>query len=237
MSSVFKFKQFNVNQAGTTMKINTDGVLLAAMVHGMLHGGILDVGTGTGVIALMLAQRFPEAAVEAIEPDSMAFGLSRENFAKSPFSERLMVQQSYLSAYDTKAKNYGLIVSNPPFFLQSLKNPDARKSLARHGNIGFFECLMEKSALGLHAEGMLQIIVPCLIAPAIIELAGQYGLHLARRIQISSFSHSEPFRSILVFALKNSDALPSKELFVIYKDKGIYTLAYHCLLKDFFLNF
>src|SRR5690554_2504372 len=141
-SSVFRFKQFEVDQRDCPMKINTDGVLLGAIagsVHG--RGQFLDIGTGTGVIAMMLAQRYPEARVDAIEIDQGAAFRAAANFKDSPFSDRLTVNHVALESFKTRPETYDLILSNPPFFMDSLKNPDQRKSVARHADPLFFQTL------------------------------------------------------------------------------------------------
>src|SRR5690606_30727897 len=142
--SVFHFKQFAVNQSGCAMKINTDGVLLAAMATADFPTRILDVGTGTGVISLMLAQRFPSATIDAIEIDVKAADTARGNFEESPFSDRLTSYAMALDKFEPKA-GYDLIVSNPPFFLNSLRNNDSRKGMARHTDMGFFDQLLARS--------------------------------------------------------------------------------------------
>src|SRR5690606_26146030 len=126
MKDIFRFKQFEVDQTGCGMKINTDGVLLAVKANAGAVGHIdaatriLDIGTGTGVVALMLAQRFPDANVEAIDIDEGAFNCAKLNFEKSPFSTRLSIQHIGIENYESQSK-FDLIVSNPPFFLNSLK--------------------------------------------------------------------------------------------------------------------
>jgi len=129
--SIFRFKQFVVDQTESTMKVNTDGVLLGAMASAAGPGRILDIGTGTGVIALMLAQRFPSARVEAIEVDALAAKLAGENFIRSTFATRISAQAVALADFQPM-EAFDLIVSNPPFFLHALKSRDYRKRVSRH---------------------------------------------------------------------------------------------------------
>src|SRR5690606_30908193 len=119
--SKFRCKQFEVNQAESTMKINTDGVLLGAVSSVVHPRRILDIGTGTGVITLMLAQRFPEAIIEAIEVDAYTAQLAGENFVASAFASRISVHGVALADFQPQ-KAFDLLVSNPPFFVNSLKN-------------------------------------------------------------------------------------------------------------------
>ncbi|WP_028298363.1 tRNA1(Val) (adenine(37)-N6)-methyltransferase [Olivibacter sitiensis] len=236
MSSPFQFKQFVVRQDGATMKINTDGVLLAAMAE-VAEGPVLDVGTGTGVIAMMLSQRFPHTFVDAIEPDAVAYQLAKLNFEQSPFSGRLRAHQTLLEDHYVMGNYYGLIVSNPPYFIQSLKSPNARKSLARHGSLHFFDHLFEKSAFGLRQDGRLYLIVPSSMSLTLLEIASFHDLKMLRSIEICSFSSSGPFRNILVFGKTGGDTIQEKTTFVIYEQRGVYTSAYKSLLKEFFIHF
>src|SRR5690606_20061913 len=124
MKSLFRFKKFEINQHGSTMKINTDGVLLGAMAHiDPTPRRILDIGTGTGVIALMLAQRFPTSTIDAVEIDEDAAQCALGNFQNSAFSSRLhLISGSFEEI--KHADYYDWIVSNPPFYTNSLHNPD-----------------------------------------------------------------------------------------------------------------
>src|SRR3569832_358514 len=123
MSGFFHFKQFNVDQTGCAMKINTDGVLLGALADANSPKTILDIGTGTGVIALMLAQRFTRAKIDAVEIDEQATETAVRNFADSPLAERLTVYPfGFVDFFDKyPGRRYDLIVSNPPFYINSLK--------------------------------------------------------------------------------------------------------------------
>ena len=125
----FKFKQFEIHQDRCAMKVGTDGVLLGAWAPGGKR--ILDVGSGTGLISLMMAQRFPEAQVLGIDMDGEACEEAAENVAASPFADRVEIECCRLQDYHS-AESFDAIVSNPPFFLNSLKNPDSKRTMARH---------------------------------------------------------------------------------------------------------
>lgn len=236
--SVFQFKQFAVDQSGCAMKINTDGVLLAAMVAGDGPKRILDVGTGTGVIALMLAQRFPSAMIDAIEIDSRAAETARRNFESSLFADRLTSRAVSLADFEPE-RSYDLIVSNPPFFLQSLQNNDWRKRLARHTDMDFFDQLLAKSQRWLNPGGSLQVILPPTLADVLAEKAAEeVGLCVQRVTTIRSFASHPPIRRVLSLA-KSTDLNkyhPTQE-FIIYERHGVYGPAYRELLKGFFLAF
>ena len=128
---MFTFKQFHVEQDRTAMKVGTDGVLLGAWAEGGCT--ILDIGTGTGLVALMMAQRFEDAQVVGIDIDPDASEQARENVAASPFASRISILHTSLQAFSTERK-FDAIVSNPPYFEHSLKNPDAARAAARHAD-------------------------------------------------------------------------------------------------------
>lgn len=237
MNEIFRFKQFEVDQQGCAMRINTDGVLLGAFAV-LQHGEtkrILDIGTGTGVIALMLAQRYRQAFVDAIDIDEQAFVRSQANFRNGPFAERM--DASHVGIEDIEIScQYNLIVSNPPFFIDSLKNVDKRKTLSRHGSLSFYKSLFEKAARLLTGDGSFVIVWPIDIRNRLIKQGYASGMHNYREIFIQSFPESEPFRVISFFTKRKSSTY-SKEIFYIYKEQGKYSDRYVELLKDFFLDF
>ena len=155
----FRFKQFEIFQDKTAMKVGTDGVLLGAWSNLETGDNILDIGAGTGLISLMLAQRFPNSRVDAIEIDYDAFLQAKENFEHSIFSERLKIKNTSLQVYSSD-KKYDLIVSNPPFFtVNNSVDFDARKQARQQETLTFAE-LIEKSAKLLHKEGVASFIIP-----------------------------------------------------------------------------
>lgn len=219
------------------MKINTDGVLLAALAGVEHKTEILDIGTGTGVIALMLAQRNESACIDAIEIDAEAAKTAELNFSNSLFNNRLKIYpKSFQDFFKTQApKNYDLIVSNPPFFINASKSNQEKKNLARHTNPFFFEDLISLSATHLTAMGTLQIIIPTQIEKLIIAIAANNQLIVQQKISISSFDNSKPIRSILSFGKNN---VPYQEIFfTIYAQQGVHSVAYKNALKDFFTIF
>ncbi len=235
--SVFRFKQFAVDQTESTMKINTDGVLLGAVASATGPGRILDIGTGTGVIALMLAQRFPEAMVEAIDVDIRAAKLAGENFARSVFAPRISVQAVALADF-RPGEAFDLMVSNPPFFLHSLKNRDHRKRVSRHADVSFYSELLERAVRWLTEKGSLQLVLPVSLAEWIGQRAAdEYGMVVQGQQDIRSFASSPSIRRILALGKSPLAAVMPKGDLVIYADKGVYSDAYRTLLKDFFLAF
>jgi len=239
MSSVFRFKQFEVNQEGSAMRINTDGVLLGAMADHSLPINILDIGTGTGVIALMLAQRFPTGNIEAIELDEYSAELAEQNFEHSRFSARLKVHHGAFQYFKPRHP-YDLMVSNPPFFTNALQNPDKRKAIARHTNTQFFDDLLIKAAEWLHNQGSLQVIVPLDIGDYLIDKATTSGIFtLTKTIHIRSFIHNVPFRKIISLEKGRTTALSQEQevFFTLYEAQAVYSSGYKSLLSPFFLKF
>lgn len=231
---LFKFKQFEVNQAGCAMKINTDGVLIAAMSNHDAPKKILDIGTGTGVIALMLAQRFPNADVHAVEIDYHAAEAADKNFKNSIFSNRLSITNTAIEHYNSM-EQFDLIVSNPPFFVNDLKNEEKRKGIARHADEGFFKMLVNKSKSILSNNGKLWLILPLKQAEQVEGIGAAIQLFVAEKIYIHSDESRPPFRIIICLSREKTDV--AERHFYIYESLKVHTEAYKVLLKDFFLNY
>jgi tRNA1Val (adenine37-N6)-methyltransferase len=234
---MFRFKQFNVDQTGCAMKINTDGVLLGALAEAGQPKTILDIGTGTGVIALMLAQRFTDAKIDAVEIDETASTTASRNFAGSPFANRLNLYADSFKSYLNKHpdRKYDLIVSNPPFYINSLESPGARKSLAKHTDQDFFETLIETVAKHLVTIGSFWVILPLETAQLVKVLSSKHGLTIKKVINVSSYPDSEPHREILVLTL--GDKREADEQFIIYAEPKVYSQQYQEILKPFFTIF
>jgi tRNA1Val (adenine37-N6)-methyltransferase len=235
--STFHFKQFSVDQTGCAMKINTDGVLLGALAEADEPKKILDIGTGTGVIALMLAQRFPSAQVDAVEIDINAAQTAGRNFENSAFCVRLHIHPVDIGEYfDTNLdEKFDLIISNPPFYINSLESPDKRKKQAKHTDVSFFEGLMKDIAEHLSPTGLCWLILPNETAAEISVLAVQNGMSLHKRINIRSFINAEPHRVIVCYGFEKRPFQTNE--FVIYQSPGIYTDVYKQLLQPYFINF
>lgn len=237
MNEIFRFKQFQVDQQGCTMKINTDGVLLGAMagVSRNQVKRILDVGTGTGVIAMMLAQRYDQALVDAADIDEGSFECSRRNFHNSSFANRMKAYHIGIEEYETSGF-YDLIVSNPPFFLDSLKSVSDRKSLSRHGSLLFYRTLFERSAKWLAVNGSFVIVWPVDIRDRLTDLGYTNDMNNYREVFIQSFPESKPFR-VISFFTNDFTRSYTRNGFHIYQERGKHSEVYVELLKDFFLNF
>jgi len=231
--SVFRFKQFEVDQTACAMKVNTDGVLIGALADGVNANQILDIGTGTGVIALMIAQRFPETKVDAVEIDRQAAETSAKNFANSKFAERLRVFHGDFASINRD--EYDLIVSNPPFFIDSLKSAKETKILARHTDGSFFERLICFTANKLSDKGKCQMILPLATSQLIKQMLPANALHLQGIIHIKSFREDIPHREIISFGKVESKIHESG--LVIYDAPKVYSAQYAALLKNFLTIF
>lgn len=237
MSSIFHFKQFEIDQANCAMKVNTDGVLLAALAVFSNPAKILDVGTGTGLIALMLAQKYPSAVIHAVEIDDNAAKTANENFSNSPFFNKPVVFHCSIKDYfeDTN-EHYDLIISNPPFFINSLSSQNPEKGIARHTDLSFFDLLLAESAKHLNSAGHLCIILP-LETAALVKaiLKNSKALKIQKEILIYSFPGSKPHRIIMVIGFEN--LIPEHQDLIIYESKGIYSENYSNLLKEYLTIF
>ena len=234
---MFRFKQFSVDQTGCAMKINTDGVLLGAMAAAEKPKSILDIGTGTGVIALMLAQKYNGAKVDAVEIDADAALTAGKNFTGSKFADRLRLFsigfEEFFAAYTDR--KYDLIVSNPPFYIDSLKSSGVKKSLAKHTDTDFFERLITNVATHLHTDGVCSLVLPLGLDEIINEYADENGLYALDRVLVRSYPASAPHRMIISLSLM--DALFVEGELTIYQSKGVYSEQYRKLLQPYFLAF
>lgn len=234
MSSVFHFKEFYVDQKGCTMKVNTDGVLLGAVTKHNSPRTILDVGTGTGVIAMMLAQRYPSAKIFGLEIDGLSAERAAQNFTQDFFNNQLTAINGDLMQYQTDL-SFDLIVSNPPFFTNSLRNKQKEKSLARHTEWSFFERLLFFAQHHLNPEGVFQCILPTDLADKIISVAYHFGLYLTEEIAVSSFEKSPVIRKII--GLSNVEKQVEKRQIAIYESDKVHSATYVSLLKPYFIIF
>lgn len=208
------------------MKVGTDGVLLGAWAPS--GSRILDVGTGSGLIARMLMQRCPEAEVEGIDIDEAAVAQAKENGVRA-FQARLQDWKSDIGDC------YDLIVSNPPYFQNSLKNPDRGRELARHTDSLGYEELIAHSARLLKEEGQLALILPAEAEEEIRNLAARYSLFPTHITRVYSKETKPARRVILAFSRKNSIVGPIEDALVLEDEKGGRSAAYSKLCEEFYL--
>jgi tRNA1Val (adenine37-N6)-methyltransferase len=234
-NNYFSFKQFTIYQDRCTFKIGTDGVLLGAAVDISEVGHILDIGTGTGLIALMLAQRC-EAEIVAIEPDYDSFKQACSNISQSKWKERIKVLNSNLQDFDPGSLKFDLIVSNPPFFSDSLKNPDKGKAATRHNDTLRNEDLLNGVNRLLAAGGRLQVIMPYTEGLVLIAEAQEHGLYCNNILKIKPLPTSEIKRLILTFSRQKQKA-PEQFLTIEHGKRHEFSEEYIKLTKEFYLKF
>lgn len=228
--SVFHFKHFKVTQANSSMKVGTDAMLLGALVDAANPTSILDIGTGTGVLALMMAQKFPNSRITAIEVDAHALIDCQVNFTSSRWSDRLNVVAIDFLQFST-AETFDLIVSNPPFFEDSLKNPNESKSRARHMDALPIDQLFKRVAALLNDEGAFWVILPREIADKSIQLAERCDLFLVRMIEIEG-KPGNLIRKVIQFS--RSKNFPTRSTsFCVRDEEGRYTEGYKVLTNQF----
>jgi tRNA1Val (adenine37-N6)-methyltransferase len=244
---MFQFKQFSVEQDRAAMKIGTDGVLLGAWTPVENNPfSILDIGTGTGIIALMLAQRSSaehsslkgEQAqqIDALEIDEEAYEQATDNFENSPWNDRLFCFHAGLDEFVEEPEDeYDLIVSNPPFYSEDYKSSNDQRDLARFQDAMPFEDLIEAAALLLSENGIFSVIIPFKEEENFVALAAAQELFPLKITRVKGTPTSEIKRSLLAFVRNEITNFPIDEL-IIETARHIYTPEYIALTKDFYLK-
>ena len=234
-NNYFNFKQFTIFQDRSAFKVGTDGVLLGAVANVDGAGKILDIGSGTGLIAIMLAQRC-YAEIVAIEPDTDSFTQTCDNVSNCKWRNRIEVVNTDIQNYDSATKKFDLIVTNPPYFKDSLKNPDPRKSSARHNDSLTSEELLTAANRLLEENGKLQLILPYIEGTIFIAGAVNYGFFCNSILKIRPLPDSEIRRLILTFSRKKT--IPAEKFLTIEKGRRHeFTEEYINLTKEFYLKF
>jgi tRNA1Val (adenine37-N6)-methyltransferase len=234
-NSYFRFKQFTIRQDRCAFKVGTDGVLLGASadVDGVTR--ILDIGSGTGLIALMLAQRC-QAEITAIEPDMDSFEQASDNIGKSKWHERIKIWNSSLQDFNPGNQKFDLIVCNPPYFRDSLKNPDPAKAASRH-NISLSEKELLKGVSRLLADnGKLQVIMPYNEGSIFVTEASDYGLLCVKIIKIKSLPTSNVRRLIFTFSRTRQETV-ERHITIESGRRHEFTEEYINLTKEFYMKF
>ena len=235
--SKFQFKQFSVQQDRCAMKIGTDGVLLGAWAP-ILHNpySILDIGTGTGIIALMLAQRSTAQQIDALEIDENAYEQATDNFENSPWNDRLFCFHAGLDEFMEEPEDeYDLIVSNPPFYAEDYKTNNEQRNLARFQDALPFEDLIEAADLLLSENGILAVIIPFKEEERFMAIAKEFELYPIKITRVKGTPTTEIKRSLLAFKRYELPALDSDEL-IIETARHQYTPEYIELTKEFYLK-
>lgn len=228
----FQFKQFTIHHDRCAMKVGTDGVLLGAWAPVGAGMKVLDIGAGSGLIALMLAQR-GASSVTAVELDVHAAEQARENVASSPYADRVEVVQSDILHFHA-TEQFDLIVSNPPFFDFSLQSPDQKRTMARHTDSLSYDDLLIKSAQLLSPAGKISLIVPSDLEQKLDSIAQLAGLFAFRKTYVIPKPYASPKRLLVTYS-NVSGNLVSDEL-VIELARHQYTDDFKALTRDFYLK-
>ncbi len=232
----FKFKQFAVHHDRSSLKVGTDAVLLGAWADVADANPILDIGTGSGVIALMLAQR-SSAQIDAIDIDEESTKQAHENFSGSPWSERLRVHNISLKDFTTTATaRYDLVVSNPPYFTDSFKPTDPQRFSARHNDQLPIHELAENSAKLLSPTGKFCVILPVKEAGLLTAALRSHGLFPEKELWVYSFTGKEVFRKLILFN-RNETFCQREELIIETAPGQGYSKEYIELTRAYYLNF
>ncbi|MDO4162886.1 MAG: methyltransferase [Bacteroides sp.] len=231
--SFFQFKHFTVWHDRCAMKVGTDGVLLGAWVPQGNYRRILDVGTGTGLIALMLAQRMPEAKIVGVEIDAAASEQARENVSRTEWADRIEIECCDFRNYQSD-ETFNLIVSNPPYFIDALKCPAEQRSVARHAGSMNYDLLFRRSASLLHPDGQICIIIPSEIEKNVTDAAWNHHLYPCRRLRVYTKPGKPCRRVLLAFSFKES--ICAEDALCIESEAQQYTAEYIALTRDFYLK-
>lgn len=232
----FTFKQFAIRQDKTAMKAGTDGVLLGAWCDLDNATQILDIGTGTGLIALMCAQRTQTAEITAIEIDQDAYNQAVDNVNESRFKDRInVVNADFKDFFKGNTLTFSHIVSNPPFFTESTGSPDQKRQLARQAMSLPFDILIKGVSKLLDGDGKFSVIIPWGETLDFVRLCALNHLHLCRKTAVISREGRSPIRVLLTFSKK---ILPLTQNSLTIRDlNGNFTMPYKCLTGDFYLKF
>ena len=232
----FQFKQFSIQQEKTAMKVGTDGVLLGAWTPIINNPfNILDIGAGTGLIALMLAQRTQAEQIDAIEIDENAYEECVDNFENSPWNDRLYCYHAGLDEFvDEVEELYDLIVSNPPFYTAEYKSNNESRDLARFEDALPFEELVEAADFFLSDHGIFSIIIPFNEEEKILSLCLERELFPIKITRVKGTPASEIKRSLMAFTRIQQDPIINELIIEIARHD--YTDEYKELTKDFYLK-
>ena len=230
----FQFKQFTVWQDRCAMKVGTDGVLLGAWTPVECASKILDIGTGTGLVALMLAQRsLPDASIVALEIDEAAAVQAKENAERSLWKDRIEVVNADFTMYRPSMK-FDVIVSNPPYFVDSLTCPNQQRSAARHNNSLTYEELLKGVAGLLAKDGLFTIVIPTDVVDKVIATASQWELYAIRQLKVTTKPGGIPKRTLITFSFNNKECSFEELLTEVARHQ--YSEKYIALTREYYLR-
>ncbi len=235
----FKFKQFTIHQERAAMKVTTDSCLFGAWVAHQLskrnaNGNLLDIGSGTGLLSLMVAQQNPPLQIDAIEIDAEAAKQAEENITASPWKDRILIIHDDASSHSF-IKTYDYILSNPPFYENELKSHDPGRKLAHHEGISISE-LLDIIRKNLSSEGRFFLLLPYKRVNEIIQLLRKTETRIETFVSVKQSSKHSPFRLMLKGSLGAWTEDFVKETMTISEAPNVYTEEFAALLKDYYLK-
>lgn len=233
-NSFFQFKQFRIEQAKAGMKVTTDGCFFGASIVPYENARILDIGSGTGLLSLMLAQRTETSTFEAIEIDENTFLQTQENFLNSPWSQRLSVTHTSLQEFVTDVQ-FDQIICNPPFFKDNFKGDSSQKNKAIHNDFLPFRELAKNASLLLSPKGEFWVMLPQYEMRLFIEEAAKWNLNPYSHIVLRNQKDGPVFRDIVEFCLEKRDHRMEQDTYIKNND-GKYSDGFIASLKDFYLH-
>lgn len=231
-NDIFTFKQFAITQASAAMKVGTDAVMLGAVATLPDSGRVLDIGTGTGIVAIMAAQRRPDVTVTAIEIDPCAADEARANVAATPWSDRIEVVCGDVRTWDGDGRAFDCIVSNPPYYEGMLRGDDHGRNIARHDETLDMATLTATAARLLAGDGTFTVIVPADAEDSLLHSAADNGLAMSRRIDVVTKEGKAPKR--IIIEMKRKIDVIRREKIAIRDRHGNYTDEYARLTGDFY---
>lgn len=231
---MFRFKQFTIRQERAAMKVCTDACVLGAWADVGMGGRLLDIGTGTGLLALMAAQRNPTARIDAVEIDADAAAQAADNVAASPFADRVRVHHQAIQAFT--AAPYDRILTNPPFYTDHLRSPDVAVNRALHTDELPFSDLLSGVSRLLAPDGQWWVLLPPYEMGRLTGQAAAHGLYPIQTLTLRHRAQKPVFRHLTGFAAAPAEA-STTELLIHEADGRTYTDAFRALLRDFYLIF
>lgn len=235
----FQLKQFTIYQHNAAMKVGTDSVLLGAWATADTSKNIraLDIGAGSGILSIMLAQRLADATINGIEIDKQAFTQAQENVNRCPWADRIHLHNNTFQDFAEKQiQVYDLAISNPPYFIQSLCSPDEQRNIARHSDSLSQEDLLKGILNVLKPDGIFSVIFPVNEGRSFLQKAEKEGLYCNRRTSVKANPEKEAKRLLLEFS-RTKTTVDETELCIDTGVRHQYSPEYVELTKDFYLNF
>ncbi|KUF44383.1 tRNA (adenine-N(6)-)-methyltransferase [Myroides marinus] len=234
---MFQFKQFTIQQDKCAMKVGTDGVLLGAWTPVDNNPySVLDIGSGTGLLALMMAQRTGAEQIDGVEIDEHAHEQAVENFESSPWGDRLFCYHADLETFANEMEEeYDLIISNPPFYSEDYHTNDTQRDTARFQDAMPFDLLIEAVEYFLSEKGVFSVIIPAKEEDTMIRLAAEFGIYPFKVTRVRGNEQAEIKRSLIAFSRQLVEQIPLDEL-IIEVERHQYTPEFQALVKDFYLK-